>query len=104
VTCGDPECKSPEDEEHGWTFIDVSDARNLWVHKVTAIHFGCSCVYVHRPCKWITVQDCACLDPVSKIVGGRRYSFALDGRHDFVMHALGAGPNVFLDCADSRKS
>jgi hypothetical protein len=108
---GDSEFKNPDDEEHGWNLVDLTDARNFWVRKVTAIHFGYSCVYVHRSCKWVTIEDCACLDPVSKITGGRRYSFALDGqltlvqhcsarggRHDFVMHALAAGPNVFLDC------
>ena len=108
---GDSEFKDPEDEEHGWTLIDVIDARDFWVRKITAIHFGYACVSVHRPCKWVTIEDCACLDPVSKIASGRRYSFAIDGqltlvqncgarggRHDFVMEALAAGPNVFLDC------
>ena len=108
---GDSDFKNPEDEEHGWNFVEVADARNVWMRKVTAIHFGYSCVAVHRSCKWVTIEDCACLDPVSKIAGGRRYSFALDGqltlvqrcrarggRHDFVMHGLAAGPNVFLDC------
>jgi hypothetical protein len=98
-------------ERHGWTFVDLVHARNAWVRNVVSIHFGYSCVFVERDCKWVTVDACACLDPVSIITGGRRYSFALDGqltlvehcfsrngRHDFVMHALAAGPNVFYDC------
>lgn len=108
---GDSEFKSPTDEAHGWNLVEFVTARNAWVRKVTAVHFGYSCVSVHRSCKWLTIEDCFCWDPISKIEGGRRYSFALDGeltlvqrcqtrngRHDFVMHALAAGPNVFLDC------
>jgi len=108
---GDSEFKNPQDENHGWIFIDLIEARNVWVRKVTTIHFGYGCVFVRHSCKWITIEDCGCLDPVSIITGKRRYSFALDGqltlvqrcgtrggRHDFVMHAQAAGPNVFLDC------
>ena len=59
----------------------------------------------------MTVQDSQCLDPVSQITGGRRYSFPIHGqlslvqrcytrrgRHDYVLHARVPGPNVFLDC------
>jgi hypothetical protein len=108
---GDSEFTSASDEAHGWVFVDLTGARDAWVRRVTAIHYGYSCVYVHKACRSVTVEDCSCLDPVSKITGGRRYSFALDGqltlvrhcyarngRHDFVMHALAAGPNVFYDC------
>ena len=82
---------------------------------MTAVHFGYSCVNIVSSGKRITVQDCACIDPVSLIKGGRRYSFALDGqeclvqrcytrggRHDYVMHARARGPNVFLDCVADR--
>ena len=112
---GDSEFKDATDEEHGWVFVDLTGARNAWVRQVTAIHFGYSCVYVHKPSRAVTVEDCSCLDPISKIIGGRRYSFALDsqltlvqrcyarnGRHDFVMHALAAGPNVFYNCVAEK--
>lgn len=108
---GDSAYKSATDERHGWVFVDLVDARNAWVRYVLCRHFGYSCVYVRKPCKWVTVDHCACLDAISQIIGGRRYSFAVDGqltlvehcfsrngRHDFVMHALAAGPNVFFDC------
>ena len=107
----DSEYKTPTDEQHGWVLVDMIQARNAWVRQVTALHFGYSCVYVHKDCKWVTVEYCACIDPISIITGGRRYSFALDGeltlvqhcysrnaRHDYVMHSLAAGPNVFYDC------
>ena len=101
----------PTDEDHAWNFIFLDAVENAWVRKVTGVHFAYSCVYVDRQGKWITVEDAACLDPVSKITGRRRYAFALrgqltlvrravsnDGRHDFVMHSQVPGPNVFLDC------
>jgi len=108
---GESEYKDATDENHGWVLIDLINLRDGWVRQVTSVHFGYSCVYVHRQARAVTIDTCACLDPVSKITGGRRYSFALDGqlslvqhcysrngRHDFVMHALAAGPNVFFDC------
>ena len=108
---GESEYKGVTDEKHGWVFIDLLSVRDAWVRQVTSVHFGYSCVYVHKQSRAVTVDTCACLDPVSQITGGRRYSFALDGeltlvqhcysrngRHDFVMHALATGPNVFFDC------
>ncbi len=108
---GDSEFASPTDEKHGWVFIELAGVRDSWVRGVVSVHFGYSCVNIGKPSRSITVDHCACLDPVSQIIGGRRYSFAVDGqltlvqhcyarngRHDFVMHALAAGPNVFFDC------
>jgi hypothetical protein len=107
--------KHESDESHGWDGIKISNTTDSWVRNVTAVHFGYSCVNILRTGKQITVQDCACIDPVSKISGGRRYSFALDGqlclvqrcytrrgRHDYVMHARARGPNVFLDCVAAK--
>jgi hypothetical protein len=61
--------------------------------------------------KWVTVEDAQFLDPKSQVTGGRRYPFYIEGqqnlvknafakssRHDFVVGALAAGPNVFVDC------
>lgn len=108
---GDSEFKGPDDEKHGWVLVDVTTARDSWVRHVTSLHFGYSCVNVHKGSRAVTIENCECLDPVSQITGGRRYSFALagaltlvqhcyarNGRHDFVMHALAVGPNVFYDC------
>lgn len=103
--------KENSDEAHAWDAIKIDNLVDGWVRDVTALHFGYSCVHIGHGGKHITVQDCEMIDPVSRISGGRRYSFALsgqlclvqrcyarNGRHDFVMHARARGPNVFLDC------
>ncbi len=113
---GISEYNGDTDEKHAWTFIELGAAENAWVREVTAVHFGYSAVRVDAEAKWVTVQDCSCLDPVSLITGGRRYSFnisggqlvlvqrchARNGRHDFVTGARVAGPNVFLDCTAEK--
>jgi len=99
------------DENHGWNFLSFGAVRDGWARKVTSQYFGYSCVAISSPASRITVLGSACLDPVSKVSGGRRYSFAISGqlnlvrhcrtrggRHDFVMHARVPGPNVFLEC------
>ncbi len=106
------------DEDHGWILIAVDRAEDAWVRNVTSVYFGYSCVYARSRSKRVTVQDCAYLEPVSRIAGARRYSFASNGhkalfmrcyaehgRHDFVMHARAPGPNAFVDCvADNAYS
>jgi len=110
--------KGHNDEAHAWDAIRIAALADGWVRNVTAVHFGYSCVNILSSGIRITVQDSACLDPISRITGGRRYSFALDGqlclvqrcytrggRHDYVMHSRARGPNVFLDCvADQTHS
>lgn len=112
---GDSEYANPTDESHGWVLVEMIAVTDGWVRNVTSVHFGYSCVNLRRAARNITVTHCACLDPISQITGGRRYSFAIEGqlnlvahcyarggRHDFVMHALAAGPNVFFDCASEE--
>jgi hypothetical protein len=108
---GDSEYTGPEDEMHGWDFIDISTVMNGWVRDITAIHYGWAAVSVIGRSKWVTIQDSSCLDAISQITGGRRYSFHVDdsqmilfqrllsreGRHDFVEGSNVPGPNVFLD-------
>jgi hypothetical protein len=110
---GVSEYNGPEDEDHGWTLIALSEIENAWVRGVTSLHFGNTCVAANSGAKWVTVEHCDCLDPISQITGGRRYSFAINGaqlvlvqncharngRHDFVTGARVAGPSVFLDCS-----
>ena len=105
---GDVKYKS--DEEHGWDFINIDAAENVWVRKITAVHFGYSAVNIGGA-KWVTVEDSKCLDMVSQITGSRRYCFNIDGqqnlvqrceadsgRHAFVVGGRVRGPNVFLFC------
>lgn len=97
------------DENHGWNAIQFVNAENSWVDNVEINHFsfGFDC---GKDSRFITIQNCSVLDPVSLIEGGRRYSYlisgqqcfvykcyARDGRHDFVMGASVAGPNAFVD-------
>jgi hypothetical protein len=108
---GDSEFASPTDENHGWTFIEMSAVVNGWVRDVTAIHYGYAAVLVNSQSKWVTIQDTTSLDQISMITGGRRYPFNIDdahlvlfqrcrateGRHSFVEGSTVPGPNVFLD-------
>lgn len=100
------------DEKHAWNCVTINAAENAWVRNVISIHFGYSCVTVQKQAKWVTVENCQCLEPVSQVTGGRRYSFGLTGqlclvkdcfsrkgRHDFVMHATVPGPNAFVNCS-----
>ncbi len=110
---------SSTDELHGWKFIQISNAQHGWVRNITAQYFGFAAVSVADGAKWLTVADSQCLDPISEITGGRRYSFNNDGaectlfvnnyarkgRHDFVFGSVVAGPNAFVHCtADTAYS
>jgi hypothetical protein len=106
---GDPD-RDQNSEFHGWHGIVLGhQSENTWVRNVTANYFGWSLVYAQG--RNATIQDCVSLGHVSRITGGRRYPFALDGqlnlfqrclaingRHEFVVQARAAGPNVFVDC------
>ncbi|MCE5325213.1 MAG: hypothetical protein LLG01_02240 [Planctomycetaceae bacterium] len=108
---GQSQYSGETDEKHAWDMVHIGAVQDAWVRNVTAVHFAYSCVNASATASRVTVQDCQCLDPISKITGGRRYSFALagqlalvqrcyarNGRHDFVMHARVPGPNAFVDC------
>lgn len=99
------------DEQHGWIAIKISAAENCWIQNVLSNHFGLSCVNIASSAMNCTVRNCTCLDPISIITGGRRYSFNCDGqlnlfqnctarngRHDFATGARVCGPNVFSYC------
>jgi len=100
-----------KDEEHGWCAVKISAAENCWVQNVVSLHFGDNCVNIMSSSKNNTVRNCVCLDPISIITGGRRYSFscegqlnlfqnctARNGRHDFVTGGRVCGPNVYSYC------
>ena len=105
----------PTDEDHAWDFIDIERAENAWVRNITARHFAYAAVNLGEFAASVTVEDSKCLDPVSQITGGRRYSFNVDGqmnlvrdvqsrdgRHDFVQGSLTHGPNVFFNSRADR--
>lgn len=103
---------SNTDEDHGWSAVMFRRVEDAWARQVTARHFGYACVDIREESQFVTVEDCAQLDPKSIITGARRYSFRIDdssfilfqrcytreGRHDYVTQSKTAGPNVFVDC------
>jgi hypothetical protein len=99
------------DENHYFNFINITNARNVWVRNISALHFGNSVVQSNAGTKWITVQDCESWEPVSMRMGARRFTYQMNGqfclvqrcfsqkgRHSFVLQGQEASGNVFLDC------
>ncbi|KAF9958412.1 hypothetical protein BGZ72_000400 [Mortierella alpina] len=100
----------PEDEKHGWYAVVLDNVCNGWVANVTTMHFV-SGIFASTWSRFVTIQDCSVLYPVSKPKeGGRRYMFNLSGqmglvkrcftnnaRHDFITLGRVCGPNVFVD-------
>lgn len=88
---------NPEDESHGWYGVVVDNTVHGWVADVTTKHFV-SGIFASAWSRYITIQDCSVVYPVSKPTeGGRRYQFNLSGqkglvkrcftnnaRHDFI--------------------
>jgi len=106
---GNPK-EASQAENHAWHGIQLKrNTENTWVRDVTGNYFGWSLVSASGT--RATVQDCVNLGHASRIIGGRRYTFmidgqlnlmqrclAYDGRHEFVTQQRTAGPNVFVDC------
>lgn len=99
------------DENHYFNFINISNAKNVWVRNMTALHFGSSVVQANAGTKYITVQDCESWEPVSIRMGARRFTYHMNGqfclvqrcfsqkgRHSFVLQGQEASGNVYLDC------
>ena len=99
------------DEDHATHLVAFAAVKNAWARRLTSIAFYHGVASVAERTKWVTVEDCKALDPVSVITGGRRYPFSVTGqlvlvqrcyarraRHAFVLGARVPGPNVFLDC------
>ena len=99
------------DENHYFNFINISNAKNVWVRNISALHFGNSVVQSNAGSKWITVQDCESWEPVSIRMGARRFTYHMNGqfclvqrcfsqkgRHSFVLQGSEASGNVYLDC------
>jgi hypothetical protein len=99
------------DENHYFNFINITNAKNVWVRNMTALHFGSSVVQANASSKWVTVQDCESWEPVSVRMGARRFTYQMNGqfclvqrcfsqkgRHSFVLQSHEASGNVYLDC------
>jgi Family of unknown function (DUF6298) len=101
----------PKDEDHAWTGVVVENADDVWVRNVFFRHFAGSAVCIWETARRVTVADCDSAEPVSEEGGFRRHTFftagqqtlflrcaATDGRHDFAVGHLAAGPNAFVHC------
>ena len=99
------------DENHVANFVVISNAKNIWVRNISALHFVTSVILVNAGSKWITVQDCESWEPISPRVGGRRFIYQMNGqlclvqrcfsqkgRHSFVLQQSEASGNVYLQC------
>ena len=96
------------DEKHVSQFVVFGACENVWARKLTSKYIDNG--FKSTPwSRFITIEDCEYLDPVSVITGGRRYAYhiqgqlmlvqrcyARNGRHDFVLGATVAGPNAFV--------
>jgi hypothetical protein len=99
-----------QSEDHAWNAIVLArNSENIWVRNVTGNYFGWSLISASG--QKATVTDCVNLGHASRIEGGRRYPFmingqlnlmqrcvAFEGRHEFVNQQRTPGPNVFVDC------
>ena len=99
------------DENHLSSLVVISNAKNIWVRNISALHFVNSVIQSNAGSKWITVQDCESREPVSQRWGGRRFTYQMNGqlclvqrclsqkgRHSFVLQQAEASGNVYLQC------
>jgi hypothetical protein len=109
---------SDTDDMHAWNAITLKYVEDSWVSGLTAQYFGYSCINASSYARYITIEDCAFIDPKSIIDGGHRYAFNIeetatrmlfqrcfsqDARHDYVSGSRTRGPNVFVDCYANRE-
>jgi hypothetical protein len=106
-----------KDASRARVLVGLSAVENAWVRRVAAVHFASAAVSVGQGAKWVTVEDCDCLDPAGgpdaadgpdgdgcgfEIAGGQltlvQRCTTRNGNHGFVTGSA-EGPNVFLDCS-----
>ena len=101
----------PHDEEHAWFGVTMQNVQNAWVRRVEFRHFAGGAISLWENTKWITVEDCLSLEPISEVGGYRRHTFFTQGqlalflrcwsehgRHDFAAGHCAAGPIAFVNC------
>ena len=64
--------------------MQLSNVVNAFVRGLTCFHLGFSCVHLTKTSKSVTVTNCSSLIPVSRLAGGRRYAFNLEGQRGLV--------------------
>ena len=109
------EGEETSDEKHAWSAISFDNAEHSWTRSVLCRHLGFSCAHAKAGAIFITVEDLESQAPVSKITGGRRYAFNVDGaftlmqglksdhgRHDYVSGSRAPGPNVWRNAVSTN--
>jgi hypothetical protein len=112
----DSKYTNSNDENHGWHAVSFSNAKNCWVNKIEVHHFGYAAVTVNESAAWCSILNSKNIDPISQTIGGRKYSFNINGqrnlikncstnggRHDYVTGAQTAGPNTFVNCTAANQ-
>ena len=102
---------NPHNEDHAWFGVTIQNAQDAWVRRVEFLHFAGGAVALWQNTKWVTVEDCIALEPISEVGGYRRHTFFTQGqltlflrcwsehgRHDFAVGHCAAGPNAFVNC------
>ena len=106
-----PTTDKPHDEEHAWFGVTMENVQNAWVRRVEFRASPAARSRSGRATKWVTVEDCISLAPISELGGYRRHTFftqgqltlflrcwSEQGRHDFAVGHCAAGPNAFVNC------
>lgn len=111
--CVEISSKGGQDENHASNCIRFYGAEDCWALRVTTKGFILSGIMTHL-CTRSTIKDCAALDPVGIVTGGRYYNFnifersqlvlfegcyAKDGRHNYISNGNSTASGcVFLHC------
>lgn len=106
-----PATDKPLDDDHAWHGVTIENAQNVWIRRVEFTGFAGAAVSLWESTKWVTVEDCISLAPVSEVGGFRRHAFFTQGqltlflrcwsehgRHDFAVGHCAPGPNAFVNC------
>jgi hypothetical protein len=101
----------PFDEDHAWFGVTIQNVQNAWVRRVEFKHFAGGAVALWENTKWVTVDDCISLEPISELAGYRRNTYFTQGQltlflrcwsehgqHDFSAGHCAPGPNAFVNC------
>jgi len=98
------------------TAVHFEYTENSWIRGITVLHTSNSLFKLWNS-HYITVEDCASIEPLGPKRAGYRYTFYIDaasshnlcqrtytddGRHDYVLGPRIPGPNVFLDGVSER--
>lgn len=91
---------------------------NGWVRDCTVLHTNWAAFNFTDRTRNCTVRNCKLLQPVGPVLGGKRYTFNINGgtanlvykcysedaRHAYVLGSRVMGPNAFVDCTAVRST